>query len=179
MNNPSNDSAMELHSMLNFPDLLDVTKISQEWSSTDNKKLQEAKSPLSLRTHHRRTWSHSPGTYSRWIYTPLKEVKLPQIFQRTPSPSSRGHFVPKFNGPEQGWVSFNNIIREHNKWDCKDCERIVKAPSLPIENNVVHDPLEDMEKYLHNILEDDDLDTVDCKWVQWGTHKQHKITTHP
>lgn len=26
MNNPSNDSAMELHSMLNFPDLLDVTK---------------------------------------------------------------------------------------------------------------------------------------------------------
>ena len=54
-------------------------------------------------------------------------------------------------------------MTDHTKGNCKDCERIVIAPGLVNENNLIHDPLQDMEKYLHNILEDNDPDTVDCK----------------
>ena len=54
-------------------------------------------------------------------------------------------------------------MTDHTKGNCKECKRIVTAPSLPNENNVVHDPLHDMEKFLHNILEDNNTDTVYCK----------------
>ena len=125
--------------MLNFPDLLDVTKISPELSSTDDETIRERVVQSSY-NHKRRARSHSPGTYSGWIYTPLKEVKLPQMFQRTPSPSSIGCCVPRSNSPVQRWASFNseeeltqflhNSIPSHSEGDCKDCERITTAPSL-------------------------------------------------
>ena len=41
MNNPENDTAMELNKLLNFPDLLDITKISQASSATDEEKVKE------------------------------------------------------------------------------------------------------------------------------------------
>ena len=46
MNNPANDPAMELNIMLNFPELLDVTKKGRESSSTDDEKLQENRDQL-------------------------------------------------------------------------------------------------------------------------------------
>ena len=52
--------------------------ISWESSSTDDEKIQENRDQLSY-THLRRTRSYSQGCYSGRLYTPLKEVKLPQI----------------------------------------------------------------------------------------------------
>ena len=40
MNNPANDTAMELNKLLNFPDLLDITKISQASLATDEEKVK-------------------------------------------------------------------------------------------------------------------------------------------
>ena len=72
LNNPANDTAMELCKMLNFPDLLDVTKKNQESSSAKDEQIQGEYNQPSY-NRHRRTRSHSPTSYSgsRWLYYPL------------------------------------------------------------------------------------------------------------
>ena len=45
----------------------------------------------------------------------------------------------------------------------QDCERIITAPSLQTEDSLANNPLEDIEKYMHNILEDNDPDTIECR----------------
>ena len=47
--------------------------------------------------------------------------------------------------------------------ECKDCERIVTAPSLKTEESLRDDPIEDIEQYIHTILDSDDQDIIECK----------------
>ena len=54
-------------------------------------------------------------------------------------------------------------IPSHSEDECKDCERIVTAPSLQTELSLGDDPIEDMEQYIHTILNDDDPDIIECK----------------
>ena len=54
-------------------------------------------------------------------------------------------------------------MTDHTEGNCKDCKRIITSLYLAKESNPVQDLFKDMEKYLHNILEDDDPDTVRCK----------------
>ena len=58
MNNPVNDTAMELSKMLNFPDLLDI-KTNQELSDSDEGELK-GKVHQPSHSHQRRSRSHSP-----------------------------------------------------------------------------------------------------------------------
>merc|ERR1712240_951074 len=46
---------------------------------------------------------------------------------------------------------------------CNDCNRIASAPFL--ENKAIStDPIKDMERYLHKIIDSDDLDTMESKY---------------
>ena len=54
-----------------------------------------------------------------------------------------------------------NCVIDENKI-CEDCDRINTAPFL--ENEMTSaDPITDMEKYLHKILDTDDPETIELK----------------
>ena len=99
MNNPANDTAMELSKMLNFPDLLDI-KTNQESSDSDEEKLEGKLHQLS-HSCQKRSRSHSPRCYSGsgWTYTPLRDVRLPQLYQ-PPESLSWGLCIPRPPGTE-------------------------------------------------------------------------------
>ena len=100
MNNPANDTAMELSKMLNFPDLLDV-KTNQESSDSDERKLK-GKVHKPSHSHQKRSRSHIPRGYSGlgWTYRLLREVRLPQLYQ-PPDPLSRGFCIPRSNSRQR------------------------------------------------------------------------------
>ena len=56
-----------------------------------------------------------------------------------------------------------NIIPSHNEGECQDCERIFIAPSLQTDVSNGDNPNQEMEKYIHDILQDDDPETIDHK----------------
>ena len=99
---------MELNKLLNFSDLLDVKKISQDSSDSDEGKLEENVHQLS-HSRQRRSRSHSPRGYSGsgWTYTPLRDVRLPQLYQ-PPESLSRGLCIPRSDSPVQRWAGFNS-----------------------------------------------------------------------
>ena len=69
LNNPANDTTMELCKMLNFPELLGVTKINQESSSANDEQIQGNNNQPS-HNGHRATRSLSLSSYSgRVIHT--------------------------------------------------------------------------------------------------------------
>ena len=51
----------------------------------------------------------------------------------------------------------------YNKDECKDCDRIVTAPSLQTELSLGDDLTGDIEQLVHTIQDDDDPDTIKCK----------------
>ena len=55
-----------------------------------------------------------------------------------------------------------NILR-YNEDECKDWDRIVTALSLQTELSPGENPIEDVEQYVHTILNDDDPDIIECK----------------
>ena len=95
---------------------------------------------------------------------------MPLLYQ---SPSSEGCCIPRSDSPIQRWAGFNseeeltkflqNIIPSHSEDECKDCERIVTTPSLQTELSLSDNPLEEMEQYVHTVLDDDDPDIIECK----------------
>ena len=63
---------------------------------------------------------------------------------------------------EEAMDTIHNPMHGHNEGDCEYCDRINTAPSLQNEMTTA-DPITDMEKYLHTIL-DDDPDTLQSKY---------------
>ena len=49
------------------------------------------------------------------------------------------------------------------KDECKDCNRIVTAPSLQTELSLGDNLTGDIEQLVHTIQDDDDPDTIECK----------------
>ena len=79
-------------------------------------------------------------------------MRLPQLYQPRES-LSRGLCIPRSDSPVQRWAGLNS----------EDCKRIVTTPSLQTDVNNDNNPIQEMEKYMHNILEDDDPETVKFK----------------
>ena len=85
LNNPSNDTAIELGNFLNLQYILDIQGANTETQTP------EAQTPGSTQgTPTQRIRPDSPRTHSPWrTYPLLKDTILQPIRQDTPSPSSR------------------------------------------------------------------------------------------
>ena len=86
----------------------DVKKTGQNSSDSDEGKLKEnVRQPA--HSCQRRSRSHSPRGYSGsgWTYTPLRDVRLPQLYQPLES-LSRGLCIPRSDSPVQRWNGFNS-----------------------------------------------------------------------
>ena len=117
------------------------------------------------------TTCHGTTTTRTMIRMTLpQKVKLPPLYQ---SPLSEGCCIPRSDSPIQRWAGFDseekltkflqNVVPSRNKKECEDYERIVTAPSLQTELSHGDDPLEDMDQYIHTILDNDDPDIIECK----------------
>ena len=47
--------------------------------------------------------------------------------------------------------------------DCKDCENTTAQKPSTEEGTGVDDPIEDIKKFMHTILDSDDQEDIECK----------------
>ena len=64
LNNPENDTTIDLHKLLNFPDILDLKKTGNNISNTDIDQSEESENQPS-HSCQKVSRSHSPTGYSR------------------------------------------------------------------------------------------------------------------
>ena len=87
---------------------------------------------------------------------PLREVILPQI-EQTPYQSVR---VPPYDKPPEPWRGFGS----QDQLMCEDEEHNVTNTIKLIERKTkTPDPIEDMEKYIHTVLNSNDEEAKKCK----------------
>ena len=115
--------------------------------------------------------------HSPWKTYPLvKDTVLQTIRQETPSPGSVGCCIPRSKEPLIPWGGFgteealteflDDVFDENGEYchpeKCDDCDRVKLSPY--IASNTNHsDPIKEMERYIHNITDADDLDTIESK----------------
>ena len=101
LNRRENDTAMSLSSLLNFPDLLRLNTMGQNTNNSDKEDSDNEHYPPS---HSRGARPKSPlptGNRSNWTHTPLREVRLPQLYQ---PPGAEGYCIPPYKDPPQPWA---------------------------------------------------------------------------
>ena len=99
MNDPSNDTTVELGNLLNLSDILDIQGKQSDTLSSDNQ------TPGSTqKTPTKRSRSDSPPSHQDWAsHPPLKDTIFQPIRQTTPSPSSMGCCVPRSKSQILPW----------------------------------------------------------------------------
>ena len=110
LNNPENDTVLDLHKFLNTPDILDL-KTGQDTSNSDSEQSEMREYPPSC-SRQREPRPHSPTGIlgSSWRYTPqdphppLREVRLPQLYE---PPSAEGCCIPRLASPPRQWAGFD------------------------------------------------------------------------
>ena len=92
LNNPSNDTTIDIGNLLNLPDILDIQGTSTETQTP------EAQTPGNTQTRPDSPWRprYPCRPHSPWKTYPLvKDTILHPIHQETPSPNSIGCCVPR------------------------------------------------------------------------------------
>ena len=87
-----------------------------------------------------------------------------------------GCCVPRSKEPLILWRGFStekvlkefldDVFNENGEYQlpekCDDCDRVKSSPYIDSETNH-SDPIKEMERYIHNITDADDLDTIESK----------------
>ena len=161
-NRPENDTAVSVGNLLNFPDLLRLNTLGRDTNNSEAENSDNENFPPS---HSRGARPKSPlptGNRSNWRQPPLREVKLPHLYQ---PPGAEGCCIPPYKVPAGPWAGFGTeeefmkFLRENipcSEDDCKDCETNTEHNLKSKEGTFQEDPIKDIEKYVHTILDSDD-----------------------
>merc|ERR1711867_211761 len=159
-NMAENDSAIETGNLRNFPDLLRIHNSGQDTNS------DEETLPPS-RCTGARPKEHLPiGSWPRRNNPPLREVVLPQLHQ-TPCP--RGVCVPPYDEPPEPWCGFGSedqlmdFLADKIPFYEEEEQSVTKTIKLVEREIKTPDPIKDMEKYIHTVLDSDDEEAKKCK----------------
>ena len=103
LNRPENHTAVSIGSLLNFPDLLQLNTSGQDTNNSEAENSDNEDYPLS---HSRGARPKSPlttGDGSNWRQPPLREVRLPHLYQ---PPGAEGCCIPPYKDPPEPWAGF-------------------------------------------------------------------------
>ena len=162
-NMAENDSAIETGNLRNFPDLLRIHSSGQDTNSGITNPDEETLPPS--RYKGARPKEPLPiGSWPRRNNPPLREVVLPQLPQ-TPCP--KGVCVPPYDEPPEPWCGFGseNELMDFLSERIPMCEEhsVTNTAKLVERETKTQDPIKDMEKYIHTVLDSDDEEAIKCK----------------
>ena len=149
-NTAENDSAIETANLRNFPDLLRLTKSGQDTNTSGITQSTRETLPPSKCSGARPKKPLPIGSWPERNNPRLREVILPQL-EQTPCP--RGVCVPPYDEPPEPWCGFGS----QDQLMCEEEEHSVTNTIKLVERETkTPDPIKDMEKYIHTVLDSDD-----------------------
>ena len=167
-NRLENDTGISVGNLLNFPDLLCLNTSGRDTNQSETNYSDNETFPPS---HSRGARPKSPlptGTRSIWRHHPLREVTLPQLYQ---PPGAEGCCVPPYKEPPEPWCGFGteeNLMQFFKdnipcyEEDDKNCYTNTEY-NLKSRENTSQDQIDDVERFVHTILDSDDQEEIECK----------------
>ena len=134
-------------------------------------------------SHSRGARSKSPiatGEGSNWRQPPLREVRLPHLYQ---PPEAEGCCIPPYKEPTEPWSGvgtekeFMKFLKDFipcSEGDCKNCETNTVHNTILKEGTFQADNIDDLEKCVHTILYSDDQEDIECKKIYNDALEQNK-----